>query len=1025
MADVKFMKPSITEIFDSSAAINKGILVAVRIRPLSSKELEAGAQSCCELLDKTNIVTITQAGIVGSYLKSQAGTVNDYAFDAVFDSSASQMDVYRRTAKPFIPKVLAGLNVTVFAYGATSAGKTHTMFGSSRADEAASHGEAGIIPNAVRDVFDSIDDRKTNLVVGEKWRVSVSYIEVYNEQIYDLLVPSPTGKFLSLREDQEKGIVKVAGVIEQEVLTLDEVLKLLALGNKNRKTEATMANQVSSRSHAILQLTVIHSIRIGNGKDSVVESKLSLIDLAGSERASATNNRGARLMEGANINKSLLALANCINALAENNGTGKKGNVKYRDSKLTLLLKNSLEGRANLVIIANINPSHVTLEDSHNTLKYANRAKNIKVNPLLKEIPKELSWAEREVRLREENQTLKERVALLESIVEDLRMSLHESGGDDRDRDCVTDSWDNNTAPGWNDSTSRRNSSHNSTMAERDRDNGDGNTDRMSNSFSSSISSYSDIAADYPFASEYEASKAVKSRVITSHTHTDINENDVTTDNIINLSIDNDECSNVFNVRTSIEQGGGNPFAALLYPISVPIQPEHLTVKGMISPVSHTVACQPLSLKRPRHIYEDELQLEVEVEEENLLREHSSENSAEHSRIASSLFPSPKKRYRSTRAKIHTLVASRCTANSSKVAAAPTSTSTSTSSSASTVGVTTAATVQSTVTVRAYPPVSISTSACMTESDLTPRKKRRMSSIPILARASARRECSLKNQIGPCQSSVIQTPSPLAPISVSVPAFQSTELQLSDFNTKKQSPSPAMMLAGCAGVTMTDENDYVPHTGTHTRVHTGIGTQDKRPRRAQSMGSRRRSLEMDAVSAMLAALPEHLQSIPKGSSKILIDSNNNENKNEKEKKFKLINEQQKELELVKTAADVIDNNQINENDFIHINDENNCKPPPSSTSSSTSRRSLRNKVNAASKIMNIRLTPIAEENVKQSPTIHQNRESSSILDSELLIVKNTRRNSSISTKCNILLMKKDSPLLPSVDCINSESWMLI
>ena len=1028
------MKPSITEIFDSSAAINKGILVAVRIRPLSSKELDAGAQSCCELLDKTNIVTITQAGIVGSYLKSQAGTVNDYAFDAVFDSSASQMDVYRRTAKPFIPKVLAGLNVTVFAYGATSAGKTHTMFGSSRADEAASHGEAGIIPNAVRDVFDSIDDRKTNLVVGEKWRVTVSYIEVYNEQIYDLLVPSPTGKFLSLREDQEKGIVKVAGVIEQEVLTLDEVLKLLALGNKNRKTEATMANQVSSRSHAILQLTVIHSIRIGNGKDSVVESKLSLIDLAGSERASATNNRGARLMEGANINKSLLALANCINALAENNnGTGKKGNVKYRDSKLTLLLKNSLEGRANLVIIANINPSHVTLEDSHNTLKYANRAKNIKVNPLLKEIPKELSWAEREVRLREENQTLKERVALLESIVEDLRMSLRETGGGG-DGDCVTVGWDHNTAPGWNDIS--RSSSHNSTTANRDGDRDEnGNADRMSNSFSSSISSYSDIAADYPFASEYEASKAISSRAKTAD-RADTDENDITTDNVINLSIDNNECKNVFDVTASIEQGGGNPFAALLYPNGIPIQPEHLTVKGVMSPVSHTVACQPLSLKRPRHIYEDEL--EVEVEEENLFREHSTEHSAELSRIASSLFPSPKERYRSTRAKIHTLVASRCTGSSSKIAAAPASTSTSSSSASAVVGTT--ATVQSSVTVRAYPPTSTSaltsTATCMNESDLTPRKKRRMSSIPILARASVSasarnkidgiigKECSLKNQIVSCHPSVTETSSPLAPVPVSVPAFQSTELQLNEYNTKKQSPSPAMMLtAGCASVsvTLTDENDYVPHTGTQTRTHTGTntgtGTNDRKPRRAQSMGSRRRSLEMDAVSAMLAALPEHLQSIPKGSSKRLIDSNDNENG----KKIKMINEQQKELELGKTA-DVLDNSQINENDFIYINDENNCKPPPSSTSTSSSRRSLRNKVNAASKIMNIRLTPIAEENIKQSP-IH-NKESISIMNSELLIVKNTR-SSSIAAKCNTLLMKKDSPLLPSVDCINIESWMLI
>lgn len=943
------MKPSISEILDTSAAINKGILVAVRIRPLSSKELDAGAQSCCELLDKTNIVTITQAGIVGSYLKSQAGTVNDYAFDAVFDSSASQMDVYRRTAKPFIPKVLAGLNVTVFAYGATSAGKTHTMFGSSRADEAASHGEAGIIPNAVRDVFDLIDDRKTNLISGEKWRVNVSYIEVYNEQIYDLLVPSPTGKFLSLREDQEKGIVKVAGVIEQEVMTLDEVLKLLALGNKNRKTEATLANQVSSRSHAILQLTVIHSIRIGTANDSVVESKLSLIDLAGSERASATNNRGARLMEGANINKSLLALANCINALAENSGNGKKGNVKYRDSKLTLLLKNSLEGRANLVIIANINPSHITLEDSHNTLKYANRAKNIKVNPLLKEIPKELSWAEREVRLREENQSLKERIALLESIVEDLRASIRESGGDN-----AMTGWDSSTAPGWNDISRSSHNSHNSSMVDGDVK----DSDRMSNSFSSSISSYSDMA-DYPFASEYEALRTATSTAAIAGEH------DTTDNHLLNLSIENEECY-VFDIRGINQQNrneseNDNPFAALL----LPIQPEHLTVKGVTSPVSYTVPAQPLSMKRSRHTYEDAL--EVEVEGENQHREPS----AEHSKIASGLFPSPKARYRSTRAKIHSLVASTCAVSNSKVAAAPAST-------------TTVVTAQATVC--AFPSASTSTSASTSvhESDLTPRKKRRMSSIPILARASTRnnkvdavvyKECPVKHDTVPCQPITVI---PTAPQSQS---NMMTKSPLCDLNTKKQSPA---LNVACASVFVEDNNTPLTQ-----------GTQARKPRRAQSMGSRRRSLEMDAVNAMLAALPEHLQSLPKGAQKRVVDSNDNIMIGEKE--------------LKDTGS--IDDNQAC--DIMQINDENNFKPP-------ASRRSLRTKQNT-SKITNIRLTPIAEETVKQSPIYERERESVTI--SEISLPRNTRRSS--VAKCNAFLTKKDTPPLPFVDCIHSDTWMLI
>jgi kinesin family protein 18/19 len=224
-----------------------------------------------------------------------------------------------------------------------------------------------------------------------------------------------------VREDQERGIVVVAGVAERPATSADEVLAFLSEGNANRKTEATMANQVSSRSHAVLQVTLRHSRKSSSGRQVHVESKLSLIDLAGSERASATNNRGARLQEGANINKSLLALANCINALAASTTSGKKQNVKYRDSKLTHLLKSSLEGHCNLIMIANINPSHFTYEDSHNTLKYANRAKNIKVNPTAVEVTREGNWMEREETLRKENAYLRAKVAALEKEVRILK----------------------------------------------------------------------------------------------------------------------------------------------------------------------------------------------------------------------------------------------------------------------------------------------------------------------------------------------------------------------------------------------------------------------------------------------------------------------------------------------------------------------------------------------------------------------------------------------------------------------------
>lgn len=309
--------------------------------------------------------------------------------------------------------------------------------GNTRADTACLNADAGIIPNAVQELISLIDAKKkeSNPKLSEKWTVSVSFIEVYNEQVYDLI--EGNGKVLSLREDQDRGVVVAAGATEQLVCTYDDVIELLMIGNRNRKTEATQMNTVSSRSHAVLLLTVKHSKKASfsaSAKEVVTESKLSLIDLAGSERASATNNRGARLHEGANINKSLLALANCINSLAANNQGGissKRLNVKYRDSKLTHLLKSSLEGNCNLVMIANINPSDSVFEDSHNTLKYANRAKSLKVPALLSK-SKELKGLDqcesRSMDLEanfssvdEENAWLKSRVAVLEDLVQDLQ----------------------------------------------------------------------------------------------------------------------------------------------------------------------------------------------------------------------------------------------------------------------------------------------------------------------------------------------------------------------------------------------------------------------------------------------------------------------------------------------------------------------------------------------------------------------------------------------------------------------------
>ena len=208
---------------------------------------------------------------------------------------------------------------------------------------------------------------------SKAYRVSVSFLEIYNENIRDLL--SETQEYLDLREDPIKGPI-VAGVTEVEAKSGNAVMELLHQGNARRSQASTAANEVSSRSHAVLQVVVECKDRAPGTVANIKVGKLSLIDLAGSERAANTKNTGARLVEGANINRSLLALGNCINALGEK---GNKGNfVPYRDSKLTRLLKDSLGGNCRTVMIANVNPSEASFEETLNTLKYANRAKNIK-----------------------------------------------------------------------------------------------------------------------------------------------------------------------------------------------------------------------------------------------------------------------------------------------------------------------------------------------------------------------------------------------------------------------------------------------------------------------------------------------------------------------------------------------------------------------------------------------------------------------------------------------------------------------
>ncbi|KAK8058089.1 Kinesin-like protein [Apiospora phragmitis] len=271
-----------------------------------------------------------------------------FAFDRVFDDNTTQNEVYEGTTKNLLDSVLDGYNATVFAYGATGCGKTHTITGTAQMP--------GIIFLTMQELFEKIGERSDE----KHTEITLSYLEIYNETIRDLLVPGGSKTGLMLREDANAGVT-VSGLTSHHPKDVQEVMDMIA-------------NATSSRSHAVLQINVAQKDRNAAVNEPHTMATLSIIDLAGSERASATKNRGERLMEGANINKSLLALGSCINALCD---PRKKNHVPYRNSKLTRLLKFSLGGNCKTVMIVCISPSSIHFDETQNTLRYANRAKNI------------------------------------------------------------------------------------------------------------------------------------------------------------------------------------------------------------------------------------------------------------------------------------------------------------------------------------------------------------------------------------------------------------------------------------------------------------------------------------------------------------------------------------------------------------------------------------------------------------------------------------------------------------------------
>lgn len=331
------------EPLDAPQRSGDSISVTIRFRPLSEREFQRGDEIAW-YADGDKIV------------RNEYNPATAYAFDRVFGPHENSQEVYDVAARPVVKAAMEGVNGTVFAYGVTSSGKTHTMHGDQNSP--------GVIPLAIKDVFSIIQDTP-----GREFLLRVSYLEIYNEVINDLL--DPTGQNLRVREDAQGTYVE--GIKEEVVLSPGHALSFIAAGEEHRHVGSNNFNLLSSRSHTIFTL-MIESSDHGDEYDGVIFSQLNLIDLAGSE-SSKTETTGLRRKEGSYINKSLLTLGTVIGKLSE----GKASHVPYRDSKLTRLLQSSLSGHGHVSLICTVTPASSSMEETHNTLKFASRAKRVEI----------------------------------------------------------------------------------------------------------------------------------------------------------------------------------------------------------------------------------------------------------------------------------------------------------------------------------------------------------------------------------------------------------------------------------------------------------------------------------------------------------------------------------------------------------------------------------------------------------------------------------------------------------------------
>ena len=340
----------------------ESVKVAVRLRPMSSTEVSNGYEHIVQIDQK-------EAGV---YVKNPAGQTVNFKFDFAYPDGISQEEVYEDTAAPIVAGVLEGFNGTIFAYGQTGTGKTYTMDGK-KGDQ------RGIMPRAFEHIFEFIEANSDS----HQFMITVQYVEIYNDELRDLLATKKSDTPLKIREDPVHG-VQIKGVAIRQVQKLDDLYTLLEFGKKNRKVRKTNMNAESSRSHSILTVCVETLTQVEGGQH-VRSARLNLVDLAGSERVAKTGAEGEGFKEGVNINYELMILGNCIAALTS------KGNshIPYRDSKLTMLLKDSLGGNARTMMIAALGPASYNFSETMSTLRYAERAKKIENKPKVNMDPKD------------------------------------------------------------------------------------------------------------------------------------------------------------------------------------------------------------------------------------------------------------------------------------------------------------------------------------------------------------------------------------------------------------------------------------------------------------------------------------------------------------------------------------------------------------------------------------------------------------------------------------------------------------